>query len=170
MQRKFLKCLLLIFLLNSLAYTHGLGIDPLVEDKYEGLYAHPVSLIYGITKSEALIYFTLVWPAPIPVSAIVIQPSYLNKDDYWRIGSGLGYRLFLIDHFYAQVMPSAHYLKYDNASGAMIEVLGYLGGFGNVDVGVGYKWNFATKNHGLAIDVNFGFDAIILFWPLFLLL
>jgi len=169
LKRYVFKCLLSIFLFNSLAYTHSL---PRAPDKDEGLFVHPVSLIYGITKNEALIYATLLYPIP-PISALVVHPSYLNKKDYYRIGSGLGYRLFFIDIFYAQIMPSVHYLGYETTSGAMVEVLGYVGGFGNIDVGVGYKWNFATKNHGLAVDVNFGLDAtfvtIVILLPLYIL-
>ena len=165
LKRYIFKCLLSIFLFNSLAYTHS---PPNLADKDDGLFVHPVSLIYGITKNEALIYATLLFPIP-PVSALVVHPSYLNKKDYYRIGSGLGYRLFLIDHFYAQIMPSVHYLGYETTSGAMVEVLGYVGGFGSIDVGVGYKWNFATKNHGLAVDVNFGLDAAIVLLPLYII-
>jgi len=136
------------------------------DDDLDVLFFHPVSLIYGLTQSEILFYTTIKLKLS-RVSYAIINPSYLDKKDYTRFGSGLGYRRYVSREdindwrLYFQLMPGLHYLKYENAmSGPMIDVLGYAGVskpmYGFFDVGVGYKWDYAKKDHGLAVDVNAG--------------
>jgi len=143
-KRYIFRCLLFIFLLNSTGHTHS----PPNPGEFDVFYLHPVSLISGIIESEKVIYLTL------NLGYLIINPSFLDKKDYYRFGSGFGYRNYFpiteVPIFYFQIMPSIHYLEYSKAnSGKMINVLGYVGAADNFaffDVGVGYEWNFVKKN------------------------
>jgi len=167
------RCLLLVFLANSPIHAHN---PPNPED-LDYFFLHPISLISGIRKSETIIYLTIKGPLNEDeyiardggyyrkenpkkyLDYLIINPSFLNKEDYYRIGSGLGYRRNVLSFedkvfCYFQIMPSVHYLEYSKAnSGAIINVLGYVGtslkSEGFFDVGVGYEWNFVEKKHGL---------------------
>jgi len=168
LKRYIFGCLPIIFLLNSQGHSHG----PPPDSWFDVVSFHPTSLIYGIVKSEAIIYSTIRWPLygyewDRANEFIIINPSYLNKKDYTRFGSGLGYRYYVSSDWplYFQLKPGLHYLKYEDAStGPMIEVLGYFGisipATGFLDAGVGYKWDCAKKNHGLAVDVNAGLSYV----------
>jgi len=149
--------------------------DYLDNDDVDFIFFHPASLIYGLTQSEILFYTTIKLKLSC-VSYAIINPSYLDKKDYTRFGSGLGYRRYVSREniqdwrLYFQLMPGLHYLKYGDAlSGPMIEVLGYAGVSKPIyvffDVGVGYKWDYAKKDHGLAVEVNAGLSL----WWLILL-
>lgn len=164
LKRYLFACLPLIFSLNSQAHSHITASD------FDILFLHPISFVHGITNSETIIHLTTKW------EFIIIDPSYLNKKDYTRFGSGFGLRVpvfgyegetRLLTCLYLQVKPALHYLKYeDSSSGSMIEVLGYTGIssdlIGFIDAGIGYKWNRAKNNHGLAIEVNVGLSALLL--------
>jgi hypothetical protein len=171
------KFLPLVFLLHSAAFAHG---DPLPGPREFQISIHPITLTSNIRN----IYLTV----QVPLEEygdyhIIINPSLLlsslNKSDYYRWGSGIGIRRFISGVFYLQLMPSIFQLEGstpDNliASGAMINVLGYIGiniGILYFDVGIGYGWVSLPKtlrnysdfpyhfknNRGFALDVNFGF-------------
>ena len=133
---------------------------------FDFLFFHPGSLIYGIANSETIIYSTVRMQIDDD-GYLIINPSFLDRKDYTRAGLGFGYRHRLRDYdlnrFYVQLKPGSHFLKYeDTSSGAMIEVLGYVGISMPMicffDAGIGYKWDGAKKNHGLAIELNAGFS------------
>jgi hypothetical protein len=151
-----------VLLLNLVVPAHS----PWLLDMF---YIHPITAVSSIVLREPHIYLTVKSSSGISYNDyLIINPSVLNNDDYFRVGSGLGYRRHLNDEefYYWQLMPSVHYLKYSTSdSGPMINVLGYVGvskkAIMFLDAGIGYKWDFAKKNHGLAFDINFGLACYI---------
>ena len=164
LKRYIFGCLPIIFLLNSQVHSH----DPM--NAFDFLFFHPGSLVYGIVNSETIIYSTIripLWQLSDD-GYLIMNPSFLDRKDYTRGGFGLGYRHYLSDYdrerVYVQLKPGLHSLRYkeDTSSGTMIEVLGYVGisipMICFFDAGIGYKWDGAKKNHGLAVELNAGFS------------
>jgi hypothetical protein len=179
----------LIFLLCSIAnskdFSNGFGI-----------FVHPLTVGAGIydSRNPGLdLYLTVQVPLDKNGGySLIANPSILLSNDYFRRGTGIGFRCYIgedKDNIYLQLMPSAHYLKHsmfgkDNAresvSGKMIDILGYIGSGSKsmfLDIGIGYGWAFFPKgyraysnypyygknNHGLAFDINFGFNIFAFF-------
>jgi hypothetical protein len=177
---KLLKLLPLLLLLHSAAFAHPWFNVNHYGPKDGQIFIHPTTITSHFRSN---IYLT----AQVPLDEdgdyhIIINPSFLislfNKKDYSRYGAGIGFRRFIGEVFYIQIMPSMFYLKGsepDNGtfSGSTVNALGYIGVHSGVlffDVGIGYGWAFLPKtlrnyldfpyhlknNRGLAFDVNFG--------------
>jgi hypothetical protein len=180
---KFLKLLPLLFLLHSAGFAH----PPfnILTPKEFNIFIHPVAITSHIRSN---IYLT--YQVPLGEDGdyhIIINPSFLissfNKKDYSRYGSGIGFRRFIDEDFYVQIMPSMFYLNgsapgNETISGSMVNVLGYVGynmGYWYFDAGLGYGWAFLPKtlknysdfpyhlknNRGLAFDINFGVTFLL---------
>jgi hypothetical protein len=133
------------------------------ENQESSFYLHPFSLVLSIP-------FAALKINPIPIyltgefpigrqSAIITNPSLLvgeiDELTYFRIGSGIGIRSFLLsDKDYIQLMTGAYYRNakvngYKNHSGFMADLLFYIGikpknsiVFGDVGGGIEYRyWN-----------------------------
>jgi hypothetical protein len=163
------------------------------------IFIHPATMVSGIYSSQKPglnLYLTAQGQLDKDgYCNLIANPSILSRKDYFRRGSGMGFRYYARgnrDGLYFQLMPSTHFLEYsmhgsDNIreaiSGKMIDVLGYIGSSEErsiyFDIGIGYGWAFfpkgyraysnypyfGKKNHGLAFDINFGVNIAVLFAP-----
>ena len=170
MRINFLRILILLFLYSTTfardapTYFRDAPKTFAYEENQESsFYLHPFSLVSAIP-------FAAYKVCPIPIyltgefpigrqSAVIANPSLLvGKIDeltYFRIGSGIGIRSFLLsDKDYIQLMSGAYYRnakvnRYKNHSGFMADVLFYIGikpknsiMYGDVGVGIEYLyWN-----------------------------
>jgi hypothetical protein len=183
-----LKLLLLLLLLHSAVFAHFRPNDPHINDV--NFYMHLMSMYSGVINGSYDLNLYLTMQLPLDEMGnyhVIINPAILDRSDYFKLGSGIGIRRSIpYEHnpdacYYLQLMPSVHYFKrsvldadnnYETISGQVTSVLGYIGmwfGVSFIDVGAGYSWNFAEKNHGLAFDINFGTVLNFLTFPLIIL-
>jgi len=151
------------------------------------VYFHPISLIssLAVEKSPLLLYLSGEYPMS-RFNALVINPSLWTGGgaDYFRIGSGVGFRRYAngeANGLYFQLMGSGHYLSVGNQSGSLIDLLFYVGQsikYSGIsiyyDFGLGYTWGGIKSNsykdirdvpdfvrwvagrEGLTFDINIG--------------
>jgi hypothetical protein len=138
----------------------------------------------AIKKSPVLLYLA----GELPMSrfnALVINPSlWAGGDDYFRIGSGVGFRRYAngeANGLYFQLMGSGHYLDIGGTRGSLLDILFYVGNsvkYSGIsiyyDFGLGYTWGgiksasfrevsdfpdfvrWVAGRDGLAFDINVG--------------
>ena len=129
------------------------------KDHENSFYLHPFSLALAPPfAARGIVPVPFYLTAEFPInrqSAIIVNPSLLagrieDELNYFRIGSGVGIRSFLIsDREYLQLMSGAHYRYakvdgYKSHPGFMIDILLYLGyrlsRISYIDVGLGFEY------------------------------
>jgi hypothetical protein len=149
-------------------------------NKKISVYMHPISLLTGLYVEEAPLIFYLTGEYPLnEFYSLIVSPSlwtggndkWMEGSDYFKLGSGIGIRRFIYGEasgHYLQLMPSAHYLKYQawnsddvkrKVSGSKFDIIGYIGYSAKYyyvsmffEAGMGYDFS-----KSLTFDANIGF-------------